>query len=150
MADIAKTRAQVAERLKATEEQAQALRKQLAALDTALAVAQSYEDGTQNVSVPEFELPQESTQPRKRPRNPSHEEVGDAALAILAKADKPMSRADLFEEVTKTGLNIQGQDPQVVFSTMMWRERERVVNLKRFGYWPIDKPYERAGYYPGD
>jgi hypothetical protein len=47
-------------------------------------------------------------------------------------------------------MTIQGQDPEAIFSTMMWRQRERVVNQKGFGYWPANRPYAPAHSAPGD
>ena len=80
--------------------------------------------------------------------NPSRVEVTDAALALVRNANKPMGRQELYDLLTEQGLAIHGKNPLMVFSTMLWRERERIARLRGHGYWPADKPYPPANYFP--
>lgn len=148
--ELSRTRARISERLRALDSEAAALRQELELLDKAILVTKRYGGEVANDDFRGHTEIASTITVRKRPRNSSHEEVGDAALRVLAEAKAPMSRGDLFAAVMEQGVTIEGQDPEVVFSTMMWRERERVVNLKGHGYWPADRPYEKAGYDPED
>jgi hypothetical protein len=85
---------------------------------------------------------------RKRPRNPKRESVVDAALMMITEAGKPLSRQHLFDALSARGLTIQGKDPLMVFSTMLWRTQDRITRLRGHGYWPSSKPYAPANYFP--
>jgi hypothetical protein len=90
-----------------------------------------------------------STESRtKRASNPSRSQVASSVLKIIAEEGRPMTRAELFSRLEAEGVEIEGKDPMMVFSTMLWRERERVARIRGVGYWPADKPYPPAGYYP--
>jgi hypothetical protein len=41
-----------------------------------------------------------------------------------------------------------GDDKPRYIGTIMWRHKDRFVNLKGHGYWVADEPYEPAGYDP--
>lgn len=93
--------------------------------------------------------------PEKKPKapdlrsdNPPRQQVADAALSLIRAAGKPLGRQELYDELTAKGLVIHGKDPVMVFSTMLWRERSRIARLRGFGYWPADKPYPPAQYFP--
>jgi hypothetical protein len=51
--------------------------------------------------------------------------------------------------LTERGLIIEGADPEMVLSTMLWRSKDRIVRLPKFGYWVAERPYVSAGYVPG-
>jgi hypothetical protein len=82
--------------------------------------------------------------------NPSRTDVADACLELISRAEKPLSRAELFDGLAERGLAIDGQNPLMVFSTMLWRERSRIARLRGYGYWPADKAYPPASYYPAE
>jgi len=86
----------------------------------------------------------------KRPRvaNPSRTKVADTAVAVIMDLKRPVPRNELFAEVTKRGIQINGIDPLMVFSTMLWRERERVIRIRGYGYWVADQAYPPAGFLP--
>lgn len=49
---------------------------------------------------------------------------------------------------TNRGLVINGKDPQMVLSTMLWRKRDQVARVNGGGYWLAEVPNEAAGYDP--
>ncbi len=144
-----KARGRIMARLKELDAEADTLRGQLESVNAFLATLKEYEGLNPEDELPRAPIQQRSA-PRKRPNNPPREEVAAAVLEILADSDKPIPRSELFEEVQKKGFDIQGKDPEVVFSTMLWRERDRIVRIGKYGYWPADKPYAPAGYVPNE
>jgi hypothetical protein len=85
---------------------------------------------------------------KKPQRNSKKEEVADAAYEIIRERGEPVSRSDLYKELIARGLRIEGSDPEMVLSTMLWRMKDRVVRLKSGGYWLADEKNEAAGYDP--
>lgn len=81
-----------------------------------------------------------------RAKNSSKENVAAVALEIIQERGEPVSRSDLYAELTKRGMVIQGKDPEMVLSTMLWRMRHRVARLKSGGYWDAHKDWDPAGY----
>ncbi len=59
-----------------------------------------------------------------------------------------MTRTALYEELGRRGIRLFGKDPVMVLSTMLWRSQERIVRLPNHGYWPAERTYEPAGYFP--
>lgn len=86
--------------------------------------------------------------PRPRLKNPSKESVAEAAREIIHKNGAPMKRSELFHYLYERGVVIQGTDPEMVLSTMLWRMQKRVARTSR-GYWLAEIPYPEAGYLPG-
>jgi len=84
--------------------------------------------------------------------NSKKEEVASAARAFIEETGAPVSRDDLFKQMIAEGLTIEGTDPIMVMTTMLWRMRDKaaIVRLKNGGYWLKERPYEPAGYYPND
>lgn len=84
----------------------------------------------------------------KRPRNPDREDVARAASEIIQERGVPLSRRELFEALKSQGVEIQGKDPEMVLSTMLWRSKDKIVRLPGVGYWLKAMPYKEAGYDP--
>lgn len=80
------------------------------------------------------------------PRNSKKEEVAAAAYEIIKDYGKPMPRADLYDRLIARGMVLNGSDPQMVLSTMLWRMPSRIKRLKKGGYWLADQPYKREFY----
>lgn len=76
------------------------------------------------------------------------EEVAEAARQVIREAGHPMIRPDLMRALRERGVVIEGANPDVVLSTMLYRTTGLVTNLKGFGYWLHDEPYPPAGYMP--
>jgi hypothetical protein len=81
--------------------------------------------------------------------NPKKELVVEAVREIIRERMEPVSRSDLFKALTERGIILQGADPQMVLSTMLWRMRDRVARVKGGGYWLAEVPNALAGYDPG-
>lgn len=101
-------------------------------------------DGTHlDIKTHEVEMP--------RPKNTKKEVVAQHARELIEARGSPIPRTELYQLLTQDrGLTIEGSDPEMVLSTMLWRMRDKVVRLKTGGYWLAEKPWARTGYYPGD
>ncbi|MER8551581.1 hypothetical protein NKH69_09975 [Mesorhizobium sp. M0976] len=87
-----------------------------------------------------------STAKRNVIRNSKKEDVAAAALEVIRDRGEPVSRTDLFKALIDRGLTIEGSDPEMVLSTMLWRMREKIVRFKNGGYWDARSDWEPAGY----
>ena len=98
------------------------------------------------------EEPDEAPPKRVRVRdNPKPSDVVAATVEILRRNAIPMSRRDIWHVLKGRGLEVRGADPVKALGTMLWRSgKDQLVQLEGRGYWPKDKPYEAAGYYPED
>lgn len=139
-------------RLAEIKRQIEALRNQIKGLEREAGVLVGFIDTWHSLTGTKGEpsIPYLPNQEKvsARGKNPSREEVGAAVEKILRKLGRPVPRTPLFEEVQSLGLTIHGQDPEMVFSTMMWRMRDRFVRLKKYGYWFKDEPCAFARYQP--
>jgi len=84
--------------------------------------------------------------PARRPKNSDKVEVANVAREIIQERGEPVSRSDLYAELIKRGLTIEGKDPEMVLSTMLWRMRDRIVRLPSGGYWLKEQNWPPAGY----
>jgi hypothetical protein len=80
-------------------------------------------------------------------RNSKKEDVAEAAQRILRDEGHPLSRTELYTRLVAQGLTIEGTDPEMVLSTMLWRMKDKVIRLSGGGYWLPDVPYERASFH---
>jgi hypothetical protein len=81
-------------------------------------------------------------------RNPPKEEVLSIVSVVLERAARPMQLRELFDEVGAAGVRLEGTNPPAILGTMIWRARDRFVNLRGHGYWFVDRPYKAASYHP--
>lgn len=86
----------------------------------------------------------------KRPQNPNRELVAATVADLIRERGHPLSRRELFELLSQRGVIIQGKDPEMVLSTMLWRSRDQIVRLPKFGYWLKHEDYSDAGYWQLD
>lgn len=93
-------------------------------------------------------LPVENAVKRNRPKNPDRDVVANVALEIIREYGQPLSRHELFKKLTERGIVIDGKDPEMVLSTMLWRSKDKIVRLPPFGYWPKELAFEEAKYWP--
>lgn len=77
---------------------------------------------------------------RVRPANPPRQVVGDVVESVLREWGRPASRAELFAALKAHDIVIQGTNPEMVFSTMLWRMGERFERLPKRGYWLKGEP----------
>ena len=78
--------------------------------------------------------------------NPSRQEVAKAAIALICQAGRPLSRRDLFELMPSVNIRLQGKNPEMILSTMLWRTKNLIVRLPKYGYWPADTDYPEADF----
>ena len=89
--------------------------------------------------------------PKRKARNNSKKEDVAAEVRKLIEAEgRPISRADLYRTLTERGFIIEGADPDMVLSTMLWRAGEAagVKRLDKGGYWLLEADWPDAGYFP--
>ena len=79
-------------------------------------------------------------------RNSKKEDVADAAYEIIKEHGAPMPRADLYDRLIARGMVLNGSEPQMVLSTMLWRMPHLIKRLKKGGYWLADQPYKKEFY----
>lgn len=104
--------------------------------------------------IPVESAPVEQNKPAPSPvkkkaiRNSKKEDVAEETRRIISERGTPVGRSDLFKTLIERGFTIEGTDPEMVLSTMLWRMRDRVARLKTGGYWLCEVPYEPEGYNP--
>ncbi len=71
--------------------------------------------------------------------------VADGVEAILQGASQPVQRGKLIAMLEGNGLPIQSQDKSKYIGTILWRNRERFINVDGRGYWlksrPVPSPF---------
>jgi hypothetical protein len=82
----------------------------------------------------------------RRPKNPDREDVVNQSLQIIRERGTPQPRKELFDALAMRDIKIQGKDPEMVLSTMLWRSQDKIVRLPNHGYWPKDTDYDPAIY----
>ena len=90
----------------------------------------------------------EVERPKRTRNNSRKEDVAEGAREIIAERGQPVPRSELFKALLEKGYIIEGTDPGMVLSTMLWRMRHRVARLKTGGYWLAEVPCPEAGYEP--
>jgi hypothetical protein len=59
-----------------------------------------------------------------------------------------MTRGKLIQELAEAGIILMGTDPRNLLGTLLFRLRERFVNIPGYGYWIAKRSYTPAGYDP--
>jgi hypothetical protein len=77
---------------------------------------------------------------RERPVNLPKEKVGDFVEGWLTEFNRPISRDRIFSLLEENGVHLQGTDPKMVLSTMLWRMKDRFQRVPGRGYWFVGKP----------
>ncbi|MDD9739151.1 MAG: hypothetical protein RID15_08325 [Marinovum algicola] len=131
---------EMAERITALEADLTEARAELARAERFISEYHAFMSGDTPPESLEEESPEVVTPARKRPRNPPKEKVAELSVEIIRERGEPIPRDDLYEALDERGLHIEGKDPRMVLSTMLWRQPETVVRLKRGGYWPANDP----------
>jgi hypothetical protein len=75
-------------------------------------------------------------------------DFADLAEDILRRAERPMRRGELVQEIEARGTKIPSADKQRYIGTILWRSPERFINLESFGYWLRNEPCAEVGYDP--
>jgi hypothetical protein len=74
--------------------------------------------------------------------------MADASLEIIDATGKPLTRKDLYRKLQERGVQVGGKGPLANLGNILWKNKERIVNLEGHGFWNAAKPYEPAGYRP--
>jgi hypothetical protein len=74
--------------------------------------------------------------------------IVDAAESVIRAAGKPVSRADILKALEDQGIPVGGKDPGATLASALWRDRERFVSIKGYGYWLRQVSYADAFYDP--
>jgi len=124
------------------------LESEAAYLDGALEFGYQTESSLSEAPLPPPVRTAESGLPHTSPQNPDRKVVASRSLELIAAAGRPLSRKALFKRLRDEGLEVYGKNPLMVLSTMLWRERDRIIRIPGFGYWPVGKPYPPGDYFP--
>jgi hypothetical protein len=142
-------RDELARTINEAQQRMDAMRGELHGIDTFLEQWRKFA-GVEAPTAQPSPLSQGSVYRRERPhRNSKKEEVAQAAREILNAEGRPLPRTELYKRLVDRGLVIEGSDPEMVLSTMLWRMSGQIVRLPK-GYWPTDVPYPEGGYIPGE
>lgn len=124
-----------------------ALRDRLAKIDTAIEEyerwARSEAAPVGGASPPSADVAGELARTEQTPITVFEDEV----RAILAGASAPLKRTEVYEALTRAGVVVGGVNALNTVASRLSR-MQGIINLKGFGYWPEDRPYEPAGH-PG-
>lgn len=87
---------------------------------------------------------------RKNLNNSKKEDVAAEVRRIIEERGEPVLRKDLMPVLSERGFKIEGTDPDMVLSTMLWRAggAAGIVRLGRGGYWLKEKDWPDAYYLP--
>ena len=88
-----------------------------------------------------------ATQPLPQ-KSPTRERAAEIARKVTLSKGAPMTRSQLVEAFEAEGTPVGGVKPSRNMGTIMWRLRDRFINLDGLGYWPADVANERCGYTP--
>lgn len=84
----------------------------------------------------------------KATKNTKKEIVAAVTKEVILQNGEPIMRDELYRILIERGLVIEGKDPQMVLSTMLWRMADVIARLPTGGYWPADTPNEQIGFDP--
>jgi hypothetical protein len=132
------------------------LRRELAEIDQFLALYRRYsgtdreDHGTHNNSnaVENSESPAIEGGPRKQRGRPA--DFGRIMEGVLKDIRRPLQRGEFVVEVEDRGYTIPSEDKARYLGTILWRQRDRFVNIPDVGYWLKNEPCEAVAYIPGD
>ncbi|GJL94823.1 MAG: hypothetical protein DHS20C05_12280 [Hyphococcus sp.] len=145
-------RKQLLNRLSELKKQRKSVEKQLDDVDKFIAMSEALEADDIEALEVFTGVPNESgtskSKTNRKHRNSPKEEVAEAARVLIAANGKPMPRSDLFSALVERGLIIEGQNPEMILSTMLWRQKDKVVRLKGGGYWLAERPWKAKDYEP--
>lgn len=83
-----------------------------------------------------------------RVRSPGRALIARKARDLLVAHGEPMTRGELVKAFENAGITIGGEDQSRNMGTIMWRLKDRFINIEGYGYWPSDVPCEKANYKP--
>lgn len=136
-------RGSLASQINAQQQRLEELRRELQLVDEFIARWHTFAtlDDDEPIIQAQSSVDKSPEKPKRvRPANPAREVVGDVVEELLREWGRPASRAELFAALKAHDIVIQGTNPEMVFSTMLWRMGERFERLPRLGYWLKGEP----------
>ena len=136
-------RGALAAQINVLQQQLETVRRELQLVDEFIARWHTFASLEDNEPLTRADSSADNSRPegrRRRPVNPSRDLVGDVVESLLRDWGRPASRARLFAELPEHDIHIQGTNPEMVFSTMLWRLKDRFVRVPGKGYWLADEP----------
>jgi hypothetical protein len=82
-------------------------------------------------------------------RRGAPQDFADVAERVLMDRGRPLTRYQLVDAIENEGVVIPSSDKARYLGTILWRHKDRFVNLVDFGYWLKDRPCGLARYRPG-
>ncbi|MBP2548333.1 uncharacterized protein with von Willebrand factor type A (vWA) domain [Neorhizobium galegae] len=82
----------------------------------------------------ETKTEQSSTHKNQNRKNSTKEEVAAAAREAIRRAQRPMTRQELYDTLVGDGLIIEGKEPLAVLTTMLWRMKDEIRKLPEGRY----------------
>lgn len=85
----------------------------------------------------------------KTKSNSDKREVAARAYKLVKMCGEPIKRDELYDLLVAQGYIIEGKNPQMILSTMLWRVKDSgLTRLKGGGYWIKDQRHEPVNYIP--
>lgn len=78
-------------------------------------------------------LPKESERSASRRRLRPHE-IAALAERVIRGADEPLTRAEIVSRLENAGVELRSDDKPRYVGTILWREKDRFINLTGRGY----------------
>ena len=120
------------------------LREQLNEVDSWIEQLEGIHTKVQNFSPTIFDFSRQTevaAKPRLRQRSlTSPSEIANRVERFLQEAGRPMTRSEIASKLTESGVLLVGVDVNKNVGTIMWRHRDRFVNLPKLGYWLAREP----------
>lgn len=66
--------------------------------------------------------------------------LADAAEEVIRAAGRPMTRGQIVERIEATGIGIPSEDKARYLGTILWRQKNRFINVEGEGYWLKGEP----------
>lgn len=100
-----------------------------------------------NVNVGD-KVEQKAIKSKTKP-NSDKKEVAAGAYKLVKMRGEPIKRDELYDLLIAQGYVIEGKNPQMILSTMLWRVKDSgLIRLNGGGYWIKEQRYEPANYFP--
>jgi hypothetical protein len=146
-------RDELAVQINKAQQQIDEWKRELAHTDTFISAWHEFA-GTSPEAIPLNSPPRSNVAPvaakRKSRNNSKKEDVAAEVRRLIEAEGHPVPRVELYKALIENGFVIDGTDPDMVLSTMLWRAGKAagVVRLDKGGYWLAEREYPEARYFP--
>ncbi|MDZ5450859.1 hypothetical protein [Labrys sp. ZIDIC5] len=144
---LLKSKREITESIKRIEEQITRYREQLEALKSSEDVLIRGLSKLEPLMRPHYERRSLANAPKIGPDTPGRAHLSpDAILAacreVLVDARRPMTRGELVRALEARGHVLGGKDKAKNVGTILWRHRDKFIQIPELGYWPADVELE--------